>query len=314
MHFEINNLIKQLRMEYGYSQQELADLIHCSPQHISRLEKGHRELTDDLISSLSQVFNVDFFHLKSKLERFHSIADYTDFYILRQCIENEDIAGIVAKINELDASPKRFNSGEPLLLKYYCEALILSYQNKEYEKSLELCYFALNCSEEDLLSFVGNSPKVSTYYSIILLVLFNYYHLGKIDIALKISEQTLQHFKLLQNSNYFKFINQEYLFSKAYISILNNSGYLYLENKDYNSALDIANLGLENCNKYNILKFLSSLYELKFECLYHLKRYSEASNSYQDFKAICRITNNYSYFESSDVKYRELGYLDNLDI
>ncbi len=314
MHIEINNLLKQLRKEYGYSQQELANMIHCSPQHISRLEKGHREVTDELISSLSKVFNVDFFHLKSKLERFTSIADYTDFYYLRQCIEKEDFVGIEKKIQELDACPNRFNYGDPLLLKQYCKALILSLLNKEYEKSIELCYYALNCSEEDLLSFVGNSPKISTFYSISFLLLFNYYHVGKIDTALKISEQLLIHFRQMQNNNYFSFINQEYFFNKAYISILNNSGYLHLENKDYTAALEIADLALDTCNNLNQLKYLSSLYDLKFECLYNLERYSEARVIYQDFKAICRITNNSVYFENRTNRYKELGYLDIIDL
>ncbi len=314
MHIEINNLVKQLRIEYGYSQKDLATLIHCSPQHISRLEKGHREVTDELISSLSKVFNVDFFHLKSKLERFNSIADYTDFYFLRQCIEKEDFVGIEEKIHELDACPNRFNYGDPLLLKQYCKALILSIQHKEYIQSTELCYFALNCSEEDLLSFVGNSPKISTYYSIAFLLLFNYYHVGKIDTALKISEQLLKHFRQMQNNSYFSFVNQEYFFNKAYISILNNSGYLQLENKEYSIALDIANLALDTCNKLNQLKYLSSLYDLKFECLYNLERFSEAKDVYKDFISICRITDNLTYFENRNARYKDLGYLDNLDI
>ncbi len=314
MHIELNNLIKQLRIEHGYSQNDLAELMHCSPQHISRLEKGLREVTDELISSLSIVFNVDFYHLKSKLERFNSITDYTDYYFLRQAIEKQDIVVIEKKLAELDACPTRFNYGQPLLLKGYCHALLLSYKYKEYEKSIECCYTALNCTEEDLLSFNGKSLKFISYYSIVLLLLFNYYSVGKIDTALRIGEQVLKHFDELQKNNYFSFLNQEYMFKKAYINLLNNMGYLYLENKDYESAFNISIKSIKSCSNLNILKPLHSLYELKFECLYNLQRFEEASEAYLDFKSVCKICNEMIYFENKSLQYEELGYLSKLNI
>lgn len=59
----INEMMKKLRIERGYSQKELGDLLGVSKQAISMYERGERKPDIDMLYRLSQIFSCDMYAL-----------------------------------------------------------------------------------------------------------------------------------------------------------------------------------------------------------------------------------------------------------
>ena len=54
----MDNRVRELRNEKGFSQEELAGRINVSQQTISRIEKGETEIPVDILVHLSKMFHV----------------------------------------------------------------------------------------------------------------------------------------------------------------------------------------------------------------------------------------------------------------
>ncbi|MCQ2815590.1 MAG: helix-turn-helix domain-containing protein [Bacilli bacterium] len=55
---DINLRIKELREKSGYTQQNIADFLNVDQSLISKIEKGERSFTADMLNSLSSLFGV----------------------------------------------------------------------------------------------------------------------------------------------------------------------------------------------------------------------------------------------------------------
>ena len=55
---DINLKIKELREKNGYTQQNIADFLNVDQSLISKIEKGERSFTADMLNSLSSLFGV----------------------------------------------------------------------------------------------------------------------------------------------------------------------------------------------------------------------------------------------------------------
>ncbi len=62
----VGNIVKQLRMQKGLTQEKLAEFIDVQPQTIRSIEKGRSFLSCKVLTKLSNFFEVDysFFFLK----------------------------------------------------------------------------------------------------------------------------------------------------------------------------------------------------------------------------------------------------------
>ena len=54
----MDNRVRELRNEKGFSQEELAGRINVSQQTISRIEKGETQIPVDILVHLSKMFHV----------------------------------------------------------------------------------------------------------------------------------------------------------------------------------------------------------------------------------------------------------------
>lgn len=68
----MNNRIKELRLEYGISQKELASLVGVSSATISMWESGKRNPKDFYLQKMSEIFKVsiDYILLKTNIKNF----------------------------------------------------------------------------------------------------------------------------------------------------------------------------------------------------------------------------------------------------
>lgn len=54
----INGKIKEFRENSGYTQKNIADFLGVDQSMVSKIEKGERSLTSDMLDSLSALFGV----------------------------------------------------------------------------------------------------------------------------------------------------------------------------------------------------------------------------------------------------------------
>ncbi len=64
----IGKRIKSARQEKGYTQEQLAEICHCSPTHISNIEHGKIGLSVDLLYAFSVILekSMDYFVMDAK--------------------------------------------------------------------------------------------------------------------------------------------------------------------------------------------------------------------------------------------------------
>lgn len=76
---QFKDIVKQLRLERGWSQQEVADRLGVNKQTISQYERGVRKPLFDKAEELADIFHVDFNYLMGFTDRIQKPAgDETD--------------------------------------------------------------------------------------------------------------------------------------------------------------------------------------------------------------------------------------------
>ena len=60
---DFSQIVKQLRQERGWSQQEVADRVGLNKMTISQYENGKRKPSFEMIEALAEVFHVDLNYL-----------------------------------------------------------------------------------------------------------------------------------------------------------------------------------------------------------------------------------------------------------
>lgn len=82
---EIGHRIKELRKSFGYTQDELAELVDLTTNHIRSIEAGRRGITAEMLTKLKKIFNVS--------------ADY----LLTGSAESNDISRLQAILSGVDS-------------------------------------------------------------------------------------------------------------------------------------------------------------------------------------------------------------------
>ena len=89
MHFnqvEFGCRLKQARKECGFTQEQLAEKLNITPEHMGRLELGRRGVSIDLLIDMSNILHVsldylikgtvhDPFRMKRMIKQIHNIVD-----------------------------------------------------------------------------------------------------------------------------------------------------------------------------------------------------------------------------------------------
>ena len=81
---DIGQRIKELRNSFGYTQDELAEMVDLTTNHIRSIEAGRRGVTAEMLIKLKRIFNVS--------------ADY----LLTGPTENNDISKLQAMLSGVD--------------------------------------------------------------------------------------------------------------------------------------------------------------------------------------------------------------------
>ena len=62
-------ILRKLRNEYGYTQDELAKKLNVSKSRINMYERGEREPNFEMLEKIADFFNVDMNYLLGKKEK-----------------------------------------------------------------------------------------------------------------------------------------------------------------------------------------------------------------------------------------------------
>ena len=81
----VGNIVKQLRIQKGLTQEKLAEFIDVQPQTIRAIEKGRSFLSCKVLTKLSNFFEVD----------------YSFFFLKKANILNDDDNKSISKIKSL---------------------------------------------------------------------------------------------------------------------------------------------------------------------------------------------------------------------
>lgn len=301
----IGKLIKNLRIERGFSQEDIANFLHCSREQVSKIELDKRTLTNESLYILSNTLKFDFVTLSKNSEKYNSI----DHYILCNRLIDTIIDRNIIEMQQLLESPEvltEFDYGNPRILKLYCSSLVETNLNNNIEKSIEFCKEILEI--EDLSKISMFTPKLeqeNRYYSTIL----------QLGVNLQNNNDIISHKILLENT--IEFLEQYYFntilpsssisffMKKLYVSMLNNYATLLFKMQQYMNALCICEKAIEISSTYNSLYMLEFLLQLKIEILCSQNLLKDAKEAYAQLSGICTLSKNLNWLTKTNNLIKE---------
>lgn len=293
----IGNIIKQLRVKYNITQQDLANELSITKSYLSKIEKNERNISDTELMKLSTIFNINLLIIKEFLTKFDSFDELEKYYLLRNLIENKKIDDIEKFINE---NGNVFISKEAVLQKEYSSALILAIKYKSYEDSINSCYKCLNIDNNTDIDNININIYYNSTLSILVLLIYNLIMLNNYTKSLQVSERVIEYYNTVLHSKEFIFLNESFFFRKTYIIFLNNYAFTLFKNNQLEKALYYCNYAIEQASNFSILNQLYLLLETKMEILYALKNYKGAEEVYYMLKNLCIITNRIDVLENTN--------------
>ncbi len=294
----IGNIISTLRNSKNLSQEQLANLTNVSRSVIAKIETGNRTPTEEQLILLSNKLNFDLISFTNNIHNYKTLEHYLLAYELMKLINKNNISSISDIIDE-NSIFSELNYGEPMILKIYCETIVQIQINKNIDFALSSCIDFFNIKKLDLSNFTPKINMPNQYYSMILNLGFCLNQIKDCSNAILLYNSTIDFFENLYFNDKLPLLNVDNFYRKYYIILLNNLADTYFNSDDYINALSICTKAIDKSKQLNILNILPMLVKLKVELQYNLGELAISQETYIDFKSICRLTNNMSYFESS---------------
>ncbi len=304
----VGKLVKTLRKNCYLTQEQLGEKIGYTREQISKIENGRVDPSREILAKMSDIFNFDIMSIVHIFDKFSSIEAYNGFKDLRCEIENRNLAEIKRISNEI-RTLSDFSSGEPKQLILYADALIMTYVNKNYMKSIDLCREALNLIYDGNYQVaIETSYLTDTSYSLLFLLAANYEFISDNDSLKQVTESTLKNIESRVFNYELPLKKDTYFMKKCYIVALNNVAHYYHLLGDYSASLQYVEIGITKSNSYNILIILPFLLQLKFENLYLQGNYYESQKNFEMFSIICRITKNDDLLDDNIESFKKRYY------
>lgn len=300
-------MIKSVRKSFNLTQNQLADIICCSPKEIYRAEKNLCGLNYYLIRKLSRVLNFDFISYSNSIETFGSTETFELFFRLKNAIlynEKEKVKDAVFDIERTFNSKQKFDQNTFEDVEAYQMYIYgKSFSETDQNVIIEMLLQALNITDfyKDTNNILSKRLCDTEYK--ILSALSGYLGLvKKYDEALMLLENLLLNLqKFVYNSNYeFYVVNKNKI--RTTIVVYNNLANLLFLLGQCKKALHICNEGIAFCLKYHSNEFLCYLYTLKFEILFALGKHDEAKAMCYDTITLCKMIGENDYIKVIESK------------
>ncbi len=300
--FNLGVFLKNLRLQKGISQDELAKNIGYSVRQIQRFESDNPKITQEGIAVLSDFYNIDISIYQKISKSFASLDDYNKFIHLRKSIENGRYEEMKIEY-ELLKDDEAFQDGEKLQLVLYCKATLLSRVDENYIESNEVCYKALDLfNYHNYIEILKHSILTEISYPILAQIRYNLIKLGEEKQSNILSVEMYKHFKNLVFKQSVPVKYDMYYMQKYYIASTYNLSSMYYKHNNYIRALIIVRQSIKLSNDFGFLNFIHYLYKLKFKIYYMMEDFDNSKKSYLIFKNICEITGNLDYLNETTEK------------
>lgn len=282
---------KQVLVEKNITIYKLSQITGISTTHLYRIQKNVNEPSFYMLSKISSAIAIDLQEYYKIHSNFNSLVEYESFFYLRELIEdgsffNADKLSQVIK----DIKINTLKEGVYKQLYYYVIALVKAKKNKKYSQSLRYCFEALGVVET-----LFNTEKLDKYitsevsFCIISLIEYNYFFLGKYEVAIKVSENLIDLIeKSYLESRVLKIALPKIVF-RAYITTINNIADTLFNTGEYEKATHYCEKGIGFLSKENSTYNLVYLFEILYQCNYVQGDFNVAKVYYNKAKALCLV-------------------------
>lgn len=243
MVYEIGSFIRELRIERGYSQEELCYGI-CSTGNLSKIENGVRMPNRKTIEALLQRLGCeDVFLQFSSREEMHQ-ERLCEKIVGR--LADKDFDGLEEALNEFEAS---ISEGDILNSQYcrFTKAMIDQEKGSSREEVIEELEEALKMTKPGYTKEGFDLKGLLTYNEIVILInIANAY-------AKKDNEKAIEILVGLKQYMDTHILDGQERIKKYQIIIFNLSDIL-VDEKRYDEAIELCDLGIENSKENNRLR------------------------------------------------------------
>ncbi len=296
MEYQLGDVIKEKRIEHGYTQQQLADLSGYTRTLISKIEQSNRKPSEELLLELSYLLSFDFVSLHKNLAKYKSFNHYTLYHELSQAVEERNISKITNLLNN-KIIKEEFTYGDTYVLREYCKSIVYLEVNNDIKKAHKKCLKILNIDDDSICTHRIKLNQPNYYYASYLILEYTLVQQGNLETERTLIENILQFLE----KNYFNSVLPlsaiDYFLKKFYVVNLNNLADINFNLENYEAALFYCQKGIEKCTEFSILHLLYQMMMLKSEVLYMSGKKEEATLYYNQLSSFCQLTDSAGFLD-----------------
>ncbi len=302
-----NDIFKKIRLELGYTQQEFADLVHCTQAHVSRIERNERPVTNEILVELSNIYKVD---LRNNLNMFTNFKNFQVFEKFQKLLmyQNLNKYDFLMELEEELKDPfveEEFKTGELLLLKNLSHAIVECFLHKNFEKAIEYSMKNIECTEAELYTYNPSTIKSPFFYSSITVLSVSAFFLGKVELTLAVCGNIFDHYNEVWGDEVFSFATNDLLYKMQNIFFYIIYAFILFKSGAYVQSYQMCEFIGVKVKNLNILNMLCFMLFVKFQVLYKLGDIGEAKAAYEEFQVL------YKYSEVPKEMITFTGYNEN---
>ncbi len=287
-----NDIFRRIRLELGYTQNEFAELLHCTQAQVSRIESNERPVSNEILTDLSNLYKVD---LKNNLNIFTNFSSFAAFqkYRILLSYQNLNRYDSLQELEEELKDPileKEFTSGELLLIKNLSHAMVECFLHNDFEKAMEYALKNMDCTEEELYSYNPTTIKSPFVYSSITVLSVSSFFLGKIDLTLALCGNTFDHYNTVWTDDVFSFATNDVLYKMQNVFFYIIYAFLLFKSEQLVQAFHICELIAVKSKDLNILNMLCFMLFIKFQVLYKMGDIESSKEAFKEFNSVLKYS------------------------
>ncbi len=287
-----NDIFKKIRLELDYTQQEFAEVLHCTQAHVSRIERNERPVTNEILVELSNLYKVD---LRNNLNMFTNFKNFQVFEKYQKLLmyQNLNKYDLLHELEEELKDPiieEEFKTGELLLLKNLSHAIVQCFLHNNFEEAMKYAIKNIECTEEQLYTYNPSTIKSPFVYSSITVISVSAFFLGKVDLTLAVCGNIFDHYNQVWTEEVFSFATNDLLYKMQNIFFYIIYAFILFKSGAYVQSYQMCELIGVKAKELNILNMLCYMLFVKFQVLYKLGDIKEAKEAYTEFKAVYKYT------------------------
>ncbi len=287
----IGYIVKTLRIKKNFTHSDLAKKSSLTREQIVKIEAGKFSPSEEILTSLSDLFKFDIETVLGCKENFKSEDSFDCYVDLKLAIYNFDVRELEELI-ETSKNFDEFNEGQLKQIVSHAKGLIAIHAKKDFEGAIEICKEGIEEFYELDYDFLEKNRLTDHTYLLLISLATSIEALGDIEHCKQITDVTLHSIQRFLFSDGIILDRNKHMLEKAYVISINNAAHCNFELQDYNSTLEVIEEGIAKCMEFEIHTVLTYFQHLKFESYYCLGQFKEAQENYDLLKTLSAITSN----------------------